>query len=68
MEKKAYSSPDIKMVEIAVHHILTGTTETLPFDPGTGTDDAFSKEINENFEDFNPELENLNNNNTWSLW
>ena len=42
--KRKYVIPDIRLKEILAEPFLGESTETLPFDPNDGTDEALSKE------------------------
>ena len=42
--KKEYVKPCIRLEEMAFEPFLGESTETLPFDPNDGTDEALSKE------------------------
>ena len=41
---KEYKKPHIKMLAVGGCQLLDGTTTEFPFDPGSGTPDAFAPE------------------------
>ncbi len=44
MTKRLYTTPSIRVSEMLVEPFMNGSSdETLPFDPGDGTEDALSK-------------------------
>ena len=44
MKLKEYQKPYIKLLAVGGCQLLDGTTTEFPFDPGSGTPDAFAPE------------------------